>query len=180
MAQSATRHLPVDEAHRLRFKREAEIKGLIGRFLNRYTTAEGPHHRPPNGPSKSPRLTVNVGNLIDLKKRTVDARERAETIPNQLSVFMEVNGARLLAEHHGGGGPRAKRTGFSGTLNSLQETGIKGLLFLCTDMSYAMAESPSLRLIPGVCRSKQLTIDGRNCIRSKERMVNTREEVEAT
>jgi hypothetical protein len=97
MAQSARRHLPVDEAHRLRFEREAEIKGLIGRFLDWYTTAEGPHHRPPNGTSKSPRLTVSVGDLIDSKKRAVNARERAKTIPNELSVFTEVNGAGLLA-----------------------------------------------------------------------------------
>ena len=47
-------------------------------------------------------------------------------------------------------------------------------------MSYAMAESPSLRLVPGVCRSKRLAIDERDFIGSKERMVNTREEVEAT
>ena len=97
MAQSAKRHLPVDEAHRLRFKPEAEIKGLIGRFLDWYMTAEGPHHRPPKGTSKSPRLTVNDGDLIDSKQRTVEARERAETIPNELSVFTEVNGAGLLA-----------------------------------------------------------------------------------
>ena len=106
MAQSAKRHLPVDEAHRLRFKREAEIKGLIGRFLDWYTTAEGPHHRPPKGTSKSPRLTVNDGDLINSKKPTVDARERAETIPNELNVFTEVNGAGLLAKHDAGGGPR--------------------------------------------------------------------------
>ena len=105
MAQSAKRHLPVDEAHRLRFKREAEIKGLIGRFLDWYTTAEGPHHRPPKGTSKSPRLTVSNGDLIDSKKRTVDARERAETIPNELSVFTAVKGAGLLAEHDAGEGP---------------------------------------------------------------------------
>ena len=43
-----------------------------------------------------------------------------------------------------------------------------------------MAESPSLRLVPGVCRSKRLAIDERDFIGSKERMVNTREEVEAT
>ena len=53
----------------------------------------GPHHQPPNGTSKSPRLTVNVGDLIDSRKQTVNARERAENIPNEISVFTKVNGA---------------------------------------------------------------------------------------
>jgi hypothetical protein len=43
-----------------------------------------------------------------------------------------------------------------------------------------MAESPYIQLVPGVCRSKRLTINESDFIRSKERMVNTREEVEAT
>jgi hypothetical protein len=111
MAQSAKRHLPVDEAHRLRFKRAAEIKGFIERFLDWYTTAEGPQHQPPKGTSKSPRLTVNDGDLIDSTKRTVDARERAETIPNELSVFTTVEGAGLLAEHDAGEGPRGDSAG---------------------------------------------------------------------
>ena len=69
----------------------------------------------------------------------------------------------------------AKQTGFSGTLSSLRGAEIKG--FLC---QYAMAESPYLRLVPEVCRSKRLTIDESDFIRPMERMVNTREEVEAT
>ena len=111
MAQSAKRHLPVDEAHRLRFTHEAEIKGLIGRFLDWYTTAEGPHHQPPKGTSKSPRLTVNNGDLIDSKKRTVEAKDRVETIPTKLSVFTTVEGAGLLAEHDAGEGPRGDSAG---------------------------------------------------------------------
>jgi hypothetical protein len=111
MAQSATRHLPVDEAHRLRFKRAAGIKGFLERFLDWHTMAEGPQHRTPKGTSKSLRLTVNDGDLIDSKKRTVEAKDRVETIPTKLSVFTTVEGAGLMAKHDAGKGPRGDSAG---------------------------------------------------------------------